>query len=299
MAFLEALFNARRKLIPTVFALPAERNALILTYKMLAQRRLKSLVEARRQRFLWDDAKTTTRISKQEALYRELGELRFPQPVEDFLEFLSDCEMDERERKPTELTRLADHLEKSAFGGGRVRWESVGQTSRELMLQIDNAPALDLYNASSAVKQLSPLLLWLRHGSPGDLLIIDEPELNLHPITQARLLEALAILVKLGKKVLITTHSPYFMAHLNNLIAGSAQDEELRGRQAKHLYLQDPRAFLRPEDVGAWQMDMDGLHDLYDPEWGIRWDTLSDASAELQRLYFAIRGEEEGGDADG
>jgi hypothetical protein len=35
-------------------------------------------------------------------------------------------------------------------------------------------------------------------------------------------------------------------------------------------------------------MRPEGLVSLFDPEYGIRWDTLSDVSAELQRRYFEI-----------
>jgi hypothetical protein len=35
-------------------------------------------------------------------------------------------------------------------------------------------------------------------------------------------------------------------------------------------------------------MRADGLTTLADPEYGIRWDTLSDVSAELQQRYFSI-----------
>lgn len=164
------------------------------------------------------------------------------------------------------------------------------------MLRVGDGKPIDLHNASSAVKQIAPLLLWLRSGRAHNLLIVDEPELNLHPESQAKVLEAMAMLVRLGVRVILTTHSPYLMSHLNNLIAGHPTDPELRKRQAQHLYLGDPEAFLRPEEVGAWQLDQGVLKDLYDPDWGIRWDTLSHASEDMQRRYFAIRAEEGGSD---
>jgi hypothetical protein len=119
-------------------------------------------------------------------------------------------------------------------------------------------------------------------------LIIDEPEMSLHPEGQAKLLEALAMLANLGVRVLLTTHSPYFMAHLNNLIASDPASGARKKRQAKHLYMQDSAAFLSPEDVSAYEMRPEGLASLKDPGYGIRWDTLSDVSIELQRRFFAI-----------
>ncbi|MHC5823328.1 MAG: AAA family ATPase, partial [Nostoc sp.] len=52
----------------------------------------------------------------------------------------------------------------------------------------------------------------------GDLLMVDEPELNLHPENQRRVARLFAQLVNLGIKVFITTHSDYIIKELNTLI---------------------------------------------------------------------------------
>lgn len=75
-------------LLPRTLLLPAERNAFIITYKMLANRRYKLLKDAQREIF----AKRS--ITKgQLDLLREQGEVRYPRPVEDFLDFLTDVEL--------------------------------------------------------------------------------------------------------------------------------------------------------------------------------------------------------------
>ncbi len=108
---------------------------------------------------------------------------------------------------------------------------------------------------SDIIKQLAPLLLYLRYQArPKQTLIIDEPEMNLHPEGQAKLLEALAMLANLGVNVLLTTHGPYFMARLNNLIVSDSKSSARRARQAGHLYMGDPAAFLAPGDVSAYEM---------------------------------------------
>ena len=52
----------------------------------------------------------------------------------------------------------------------------------------------------------------------GELLIVDKPELNLHPANQRRIARLFARLVNLGVKVFITTHSDYIVKELNTLI---------------------------------------------------------------------------------
>ena len=78
---------------------------------------------------------------------------------------------------------------------------------------------LTMDESSSAVRSLLDIGFYLKHiAKKGDLLMIDEPELNLHPENQRRVARLLARLVNLGIKVFITTHSDYIVKELNTLI---------------------------------------------------------------------------------
>lgn len=78
---------------------------------------------------------------------------------------------------------------------------------------------LTMDESSSAVRSLLDIGFYLKHAAqPGDLFIIDEPELNLHPENQRRIARLLARLVNVGIKVCITTHSDYLIKEINHLI---------------------------------------------------------------------------------
>ena len=78
---------------------------------------------------------------------------------------------------------------------------------------------LTMVESSSAVRSLVEIGFYLRHvARKGDLLMVDEPELNLHPANQRRIARLFARLVNLGVKVFITTHSDYIVKELNTLI---------------------------------------------------------------------------------
>ncbi len=78
---------------------------------------------------------------------------------------------------------------------------------------------LAMDESSSAVRSLLDIGFYLNHeAKPGDLLLVDEPELNLHPENQRRIARLFARLVNLGIKVFITTHSDYLIKELNTLI---------------------------------------------------------------------------------
>ena len=273
-------------IFPDAFPFPAERNAFINTYKMLANRRYKLLKQTQRELF-------SSSSTRQIELLKEQGDIRYPQPVEDFLDFLSEIELEKTVKitssNKNEFQKLADEIEKQLQNKNKTNLKPTKLGGKEIKVLVKKGLEIDIYNASSSIKQLAPLLLYLRYrASKGDFLVIDEPEMNLHPESQAKLLESLAILVNLGVRILLTTHSPYIMAHLNNLVNGNHENSEILKRQSSSLYLQDERAFLPIDKVSAYEMKDNKLVSLNDPDYGIRWDTLSDVSVDIQQKFFQI-----------
>lgn len=79
--------------------------------------------------------------------------------------------------------------------------------------------SLTLVESSSSVRSLSELNFYLKHvAKPGQILMIDEPELNLHPAAQRKMARLFVMLVNAGVKVFVTTHSDYIIRELNALI---------------------------------------------------------------------------------
>ena len=268
---------------------PAERNAFINTYKILASRRYKLLKEAKRRGF----KREILSNNRQLELLQEQGDISYPQPVEDFLDFLTDLELENKSdpdpKNKNEFQQLADQIEEHIQNKNKTKFKNTKFGGKEIKVSVKRGLEIDLYNASSSIKQLAPLLLYLRYRAKvGDFLVIDEPEMNLHPESQVKLLEALSILVNLGVRVLLTTHSPYIMAHLNNIVNGNHDNQEILENQAQSLYLQDSQAFLKIEQVSAYEIKENKLLSLHDPDYGIRWDTLSDVSVDVQQKFFAI-----------
>src|SRR5262249_16035095 len=113
------------------------------------------------------------------------------------------------------LAPLADRLE--TLLGGAVVLDETG----DLMFQATGlSKPLGLHVSSSSVKSLAGLAFYLRHvAANGGLLVIDEPELNLHPDNQRIVARILAEVALAGVRVLISTHSDYLMRELSILVA--------------------------------------------------------------------------------
>ena len=106
---------------------------------------------------------------------------------------------------------------------------------------------LPLMNASSMVSELAPVVLYLRHVvSPGEVLIIEEPESHLHPAMQVEFIRHLAAAVRSGVRIMITTHSEWVLDELANLVRMS----ELPKTHRKGIGGADYS--ISPEQLGVW-----------------------------------------------
>ena len=79
---------------------------------------------------------------------------------------------------------------------------------------------INIKSASGSTKSLMLLDYYLRHRArPGDLLVIDEPEMNLDPYNQILLARLFVLLAKHKIQIVITTHSDFIVRELSNCIA--------------------------------------------------------------------------------
>jgi hypothetical protein len=138
---------------------------------------------------------------------------RYPQPIRDALNEQNNYDVSKS--KTSNYAHLAKELEDTFLKG-----DIVLNTEGDVVFKPKNMETpLDIHLTSSTVKSLSSLIVYLRHtAKKGDSIIIDEPELNLHPDNQRKIARFFGRLINEGFKVLISTHSDYIVRELNNLI---------------------------------------------------------------------------------
>ena len=131
---------------------------------------------------------------------------------------------------------------------------------------------LPLMNASSMVSELAPVVLYLRYMvDAGNVLIVEEPESHLHPAMQVEFTRQLAELVRLGIRVIVTTHSEWVLDELANIVR---RYELPKARQKKGIKGGDVR--LRPDQVGAW---------LFQPKSRLRGSVVTEIGLDESGLY--------------
>jgi predicted ATPase len=161
---------------------------------------------------------------------------------------------------------------------------------------------LTMGESSSAVRSLLNIGAYLRHkAKPGDLLIIDEPELNLHPANQRKVARLLARLVNVGVKIFITTHSDYLIKELNTLIMLSGESPHLKAVMEKEGYkvselltAEQMSVYLAKQapckygDMKRAKIDMTLVPAEVDDEQGIWIESFDNEIEEMDRIQSAI-----------
>ena len=97
------------------------------------------------------------------------------------------------------------------------------------IIELKNKETIKLSQGSSGLQSTIPLMMVIQHLTENisnidkeisnDLFVVEEPEMNLYPSTQKELLEFIIRRInRCGDKLIITTHSPYILTALDNLV---------------------------------------------------------------------------------
>lgn len=217
---------------------------------------------------------------------------RYPLAVRDCLEVADDLVNLQNRKSP--YFEFADELENELLKGkvfvskdGEVQYSSVKAKSIKLPIHL----------SASIVKTLSSLTFYLRHlAKNNDLIIIDEPELNLHPDSQIILTRIFARLINKGFRLLISTHSDYIIRELNNLIMLSSATDDI-AEVAQSLGYKDGE-YISCNDVSAYLFNQKGrgkitVKEIPVSDVGFEVETIDKAIKSLnnssEELFYAIK----------
>jgi len=121
--------------------------------------------------------------------------------------FIISSENTETDKESKELLSLFEKLFDSKF---YIQEKRIYIQEKEKKYGIEKT--------ASGLKSLGWYYLILKYNLIGNILFIDEPEVNLHPVYIDRLAEFLYRLSK-GRKIFIATHSEYLLESFNKLMS--------------------------------------------------------------------------------
>lgn len=223
---------------------------------------------------------------------------RYPLAIKDGLSVSDDLENIQKKR--SNVYEMAVKLEESLLNGklsvtkeGDLQFTSNKRKGRKLPIHM----------TASIVKTLSSLIFYLKYqASEGDLIIIDEPEMNLHPDNQILLARVFAKLHNNGFRLIISTHSDYIIREINNLIMSSHESQIVRQVANKIGYTDDFK--INPKSVGCYYFHFQHsssrqvmVKEIEISEDGIEIESIdneiNDQNERMQELYYALNNIEE------
>ena len=215
---------------------------------------------------------------------------RYPTAISDGLKIANDLENIKKIKG--DFFEFATNLEQSLLRG-RVDISQNGDVEFIVGENIN----LPIQMSSSIVKTLSSLIIYLKYiAKKGDTLIIDEPEMNLHPDNQILLARIFAQMVNMGIKLVISTHSDYIIREFNNLIMLSGVSDDDVQSFSKMGY--DKSMMLKKEDVAAYMFNFDKdnlvtVENLDVTETGFEVSTIDAAINSIneasEELYYSLK----------
>ena len=127
----------------------------------------------------------------------------------------------------------------------------VAREGKLYFVQLSNKLDMPFADASSSVRALAELNYFVHYMMvPGSLLMIDEPELNLHPERQRMLMRALARMANnFGVGIVVSTHSVTMIRELNTLMAFNTLCTNQEELIARHGYCKEE--LLDEDDVSC------------------------------------------------
>ena len=78
---------------------------------------------------------------------------------------------------------------------------------------------VDLTSVGVGVSQVLPVLAVCLLAEPGDVVLLEQPELHLHPALQMRLADFLLACVDSGRQIIVETHSEHLVNRLRRRVA--------------------------------------------------------------------------------
>jgi hypothetical protein len=107
-----------------------------------------------------------------------------------------------------------------------------------------------LSNTGYGVSQILPIVIQLAIGIPG-LLLIEQPEIHLHPSAQAELANLLVEFVRRGYQVFVETHSEHLIMRLRALVARTEIEFPASDIKLFHVEKDGAGSKLKPVEISA------------------------------------------------
>ena len=157
----------------------------------------------------------------------------------------------------------------------------------EELLKLSDNEFVKLNYASSGQQEavwITNMLFYYMLGNMKTYFIIEEPESHLFPEAQKAITELISIAKNDKNKVLITTHSPYILGSINNLLYADKIGKSKNKEMVEELV--SPHMWLSYIVMGAYYLENGMLENILDEEYqDINHDVIDGVSSVINETY--------------
>lgn len=220
--------------ISSTYILPVERNSIFTFSKELSLKKQEAVDH-------FHAMTSKNKIDRFDLVFKKTT--RYPLAIKDGLMIAEDLAETKKNKSP--FYDLAKEIEIELLHG-----KVIITNDGEIQFEPEKAKKrlLPIHMTASIIKSLASLVIYLKHiAKKNDLIIIDEPEINLHPDNQITLTKLFARLINNGFRLLISTHSDYVVREMNNLIMLSSEKVEIQELKKTFDYKDDE--YINPNEI--------------------------------------------------
>lgn len=283
----------KKILSPEIHFFPTERLALSMLSNDEVERKSKQQDELSKL-LLYNN--TDNKYLKKFLTEKDRFKPSYPQAINDYIYFIND--LGDIVKQEGDYANFADEIQEMLMQG-KISVSSYGDINYTPKGQDE---PIEIHISSSLVKSLSGLILYFRHvAQEGDTIIIDEPEVNLHPNNQRIIARVVAKAINKGFKVILSTHSDYIIKELNNLVMLNKANEKPEIKKvlledlAKDGY--DENSYLKKEDLGVYFFNNHTIQELEVDDMGFDVATIDTEMDKMtyssEQIYYSLFGQEQ------
>ncbi len=247
--------------INNIYFFPAERSGAVLFYKQLFQS--------------GNDILRKFELSRDVDILKDVS--NYPEPINEYMKFLN---RDFENRNETEIYKnVFVNIEDIIDGEILVRDDKILYKNKKDF-------ELEMGLVSSTVKTLVGFYLYIKYcAKEGDIIFIDEIELNLHPRNQLELIKLFNILTKYGIKFIVSTHSPLIMQEINNMILYEEKKKNSNIEKVNIEYNVNQNYGIDKDDINVWFLNDGTVNELKVDEEGVETSTFNKVVAKINNFY--------------
>lgn len=139
-----------------------------------------------------------------------------------------------------------------------------GKIGHTMQISNDLKIKQDLTHVGVGVSQVLPILIMSLLADKGDVIILEQPELHLHPKVQTRLADFFVSMNALGKQCLVETHSEYMINRLRYLVAKSEDSKISSDTMIYFVHKEDNHSVYQQVTINKYGVIADWPEGFFD-----------------------------------